>query len=474
VTSALWRETGIGDMSPTPDFCISELMTRTVSLAASLAAAVLGLMPMTLSAQETVTLDQAVKETLTHNAALRAAQAGVSEGAEHVTEAKSGWFPRISFTESWQRGDQPVFVFSSLLASRQFTAANFAIDSLNHPDATGFFRGSFGAEQLLFDGGRQRAAVAGAELRRDISQLAVDEAAAGLIPAATQAYGRILTAEAGRRAADTALQAAQEDLARAERRRDVGMATDADVLALAAHAASLRQRAIEHAGDAAVARAELNRLMGAPVDREYQVSEPVRADGVALTKSGLTAALAEADANRPELRRAAAVVRLAEADGKSARTALIPQVAAQAGVDLSGLRFNDRASSWIVGGELRWNLSLGGAELARSRAAMEARARAAAEAEDARAAVHVEVVTAFRRLEAADARQAVGRAAVDQARERQRIIRDRFDAGLAGVTDVLQASSAVTEAEAQRVSAAVDAITSDAMLRRAVGRHLNP
>src|SRR4029079_2123008 len=141
-----------------------------------------------------------------------------------------------------------------------------------------------------------------------------------------------------------------------------------------------------------------------------------------------------------------------------------------AAFDLSGTTINARAQSWIVGGELRWNFSLGGADLARSRAASHARARAAADAEDVRARVRVEVVTAFRRLEAARARQAVGRGAVNKARERQRIIRDRFDAGIAGVTDVLQASSALTEADAQRVTAVVDAINSDAQLRRAIGR----
>jgi outer membrane protein TolC len=59
---------------------------------------------------------------------------------------------------------------------------------------------------------------------------------------------------------------------------------------------------------------------------------------------------------------------------------------------------------------------------------------------------------------------------VAQAREGQRITRDRFDAGLAGVTDVLRASSAVVDAEAQRTAAAVDAVVAEAMLRRAVGR----
>src|SRR5581483_7803901 len=96
--------------------------------------------------------------------------------------------------------------------------------------------------------------------------------------------------------------------------------------------------------------------------------------------------------------------------------------------------------------------------------------RAAAEYDDVRAGVHVEVVTAAGRIESARAREAVGRAAADQARESQRIIRDRFEQGLAGVNDVLRASTAVLEAEANRTAALIDTMIADAMLRRAVGR----
>lgn len=430
---------------------------------------VVGLPTAPAVAQEVLTLDAAVQAALLHNASLRAARAGAAEASEHVGEARAGWLPRLSFTETWQRGDQPVFAFSSLLAARQFTAANLAIDALNHPESIGFFRSSIGAEQLIFDGGRQRSAIESARLRSDMSKLTVEEASASLASAVSETYGRILIAEAAARAAQAAVQAAQEDLARAERRRNAGMATDADVLALDAQVTALRQREIDNQADAAVARAELNRLTGSPIDRSFQVSEPLA--GVAPSAMPLSAALAEADANRPELRRAEAAIRLADAERKGVRTSVIPQVAAQAAFDLSGTNFNTRAQSWIVGGELRWNFSLGGADLARSRAASHAQLRAAADADDVRGRVRVEVVTAFQRLEAARARQAVGRAAVNQARERQRIIRDRFDAGLAGVTDVLQASSALTEAEAQRVAAVVDAITSDAQLRRAMGRH---
>ena len=79
-------------------------------------------------------------------------------------------------------------------------------------------------------------------------------------------------------------------------------------------------------------------------------------------------------------------------------------------------------------------------------------------------------MTAAGRVESARAREAAGRAAADQARESHRIIRDRFEQGLAGVNDVLRAATTVLDAEAGRTAALVDVMIADAMLRRAVGR----
>ena len=57
------------------------------------------------------------------------------EAALRVTPARAGYWPTVDLVESWQRGTQPVFVFSSLLAQRRFTAANFAIDMRNRAEA---------------------------------------------------------------------------------------------------------------------------------------------------------------------------------------------------------------------------------------------------------------------------------------------------------------------------------------------------
>src|SRR6266545_3371463 len=157
-----------------------------------------------VAGQEPLTLDRALTAALAQNASLRASRAGVEEASARVTRARSGLFPRVSVTESWQSGDLPVFVFSSLLSARRFAAANFAIDTLNHPDPIGFFQTSVGVEQMLFDGGRLRSVAAVARLRRDIANASTDQAAAAIAAATTQAFGRIIAAQAIRRAADAA------------------------------------------------------------------------------------------------------------------------------------------------------------------------------------------------------------------------------------------------------------------------------
>jgi outer membrane protein TolC len=96
--------------------------------------------------------------------------------------------------------------------------------------------------------------------------------------------------------------------------------------------------------------------------------------------------------------------------------------------------------------------------------------RARADADDVRAQVQVEVVSAVEQVRSARARQVVGQAAVAQARESARIIRDRYDAGLLPINDVLRAAGAVLDAELQRVGALVDEMTGRARLNRAVGR----
>jgi outer membrane protein TolC len=68
-----------------------------------------------LLAQDTLTLRQAVEMALQSNPLIAAADAGEKEAETRVRQTRSGFLPRVQFSESLQRGNNPVFAFSSLL-----------------------------------------------------------------------------------------------------------------------------------------------------------------------------------------------------------------------------------------------------------------------------------------------------------------------------------------------------------------------
>lgn len=428
------------------------------------------LLPAAASADEQrLTLDQAIAATLNNNPDLRAARAAEREGTARVAEARAAYLPRIDLVEAWQRGNNPVFVFGSLLSQQRFTEANFAIDALNRPDPVTNHRAAISVDQPLFDTGRL-SGLRAAGLGREVASLSVREAEGDLALAATRAYGDVLRASTARAAAAAAVTAAKEDLARAERSRDVGMATESDVLSLTVHLARMQEHEIQAASGIAIATAQLNRLMGAPLDRELVLAEPAPpAVEVPSREEAEQAAVRE----RPAFRRAAVQQSLAETARRAARAAFLPQVYVQGLYEVNGHTFTDRASSWMVAGQVRWNLFAGGGDLARLRAATAAAARATAERQSAETGLRLEAWTTRAQLEAAVAREVVGRSAVLQARESQRIIRDRFEAGLAGVNDVLRAANALLDAETLRISSIVDLMVAKAALDRATGRISN-
>ncbi len=421
--------------------------------------------PSAGAAQERLSLQQAVGATLANNPDLRAARAAQRESAAHADEAVAAYLPRVDLVEAWQRGNNPVFVFGSLLSQQRFTAANFALDALNHPDPLTNYHGAIMVDQPVYDAQRI-GGIRSAGLGKQIAAFSVAEAEADLALAATRAYGEALQASAGRAAASAAVAAAQEDLARAERARDVGMATESDVLSLRVHLAQIQEREIRSASGLAIATAQLNRLMGAPLDRELTLEEPAPVPTPLPTREDTEQALLR---DRPALKRATLQLSLAESARKTAKAAFLPQVYLQGQYEYNGHTFTERATAWMFAGQLRWNLFAGGGDSARLRAATEAEARANAERASAESGLRLEAWTTRAQLESATAREAVGRTAVLQARESQRIIRDRYEAGMAGVNDVLRAANALLDAETLRISSVVDVMVAKAAYERSVG-----
>jgi len=416
-------------------------------------------------AQQVLTLDDAMARARTVTPASRSAAALEREAVERVRQARAGYLPRVDLAEAVQRGNQPVFVFGSLLSQRRFTAGNFAIENLNRPEPVTNVRTSVGVEQAVFDGGATRLAVRGAEVRRDLAAASRTSAQSDLAFAAARAFVGVLQAEATLGATQSAVEAADSDVTRARARRDSGLVTEADVLAAQVHLAEARLAQMSAAAEVRVARLQLGEAIGEPLDDAVVLQRPQPID----TGRSIEELVQQALSSRAERQLAILRERAAATDIDMARAAFLPRVGAQAAWESNGASFIDQRASWVVGAEFRLNLFRGFSDRAHLAEARIAGSRLAAERERTERAIEVEVRSVAARLDAARARADLGRDSLAQASESRRIVRDRYDAGLAGMTDLLRAAEAVAVAEAHATAADLDVVMQRLMLERAVG-----
>ena len=419
------------------------------------------------SAQSPLSLAEAIVRAKAHNPDAGSAAAAEREAAERVTQTRSGYFPKVDVVESWQRGNHPVFVFSSLLAQRRFTAADFAIDGLTHPAATDNFRTAFSVEQSVFDR-TTSANVRAASIARDMAATGRQLVDQDLTSAVTDAFGRVLIAAATARSAAATVESARADRELAGQRRDAGRVTDADVLQLDVYLARTLEQQVQATSDERVARARLNQLMGEPLSTMFSLDLTPPAIAIDITNSaGLEE---EAVKNRPEVALAVQQEQLVAATVDAAKAAFLPQVALHGAWELNGVAWNSRSPSWVAGAVVRINLFHGLADKARLAEAREQATRRATERGKAETMARLDVQIAIARLEAARASESVGRAAADWARESRRIIQDRYESGLTDVAMLLRSAEAVQQADVQQIAARVHVLIATATLQRAIGK----
>lgn len=414
------------------------------------------------AAQTPLSLKDAVKQALGHHPALEAADARIRAAASRTGQARSGYLPRVQYMENFQRGNNPVYVFGSLLTQHQFTEASFDIRRLNRPDALNNFQSTVTAEQLLYDFGGVKNGVRAAEFGKKMTEAEKKAAELNLIAGVARAYHGVTLAAQALDVAREALASAEADLKRAETVRDAGMATEADVLSVRVHVAAMKEQVIRRESDWKVARAALNEALGLPLDAGHQLSTP-------LTPA--PAVQAGSPDDRPELEQIRMARQAAEAQARSARSGYLPQVAFRGVLEADRQQFvNKGGANWLVMGSLRWNLFDGN----RTREAVaEARAMAAAAEAGERQyanALRLELTRAQADFQAANERIAVTAAGVAQAEESLRILRNRYLNGLATITDILRAQTALLDARIRRLAAIHDQRLAAVEVERSAGK----
>ena len=399
---------------------------------------------------------------------MEASDASRKAAESRIAEARGGYLPKVNYSESWTRSDNPVFVFSSLLTQHQFGEQNFQISPLNRPDFLNNFQSQVTADQTLYDGGQARHAVRSAKLTKDITIEDGRRTRMEVIAGAIRSYYDALLGAEELTATSQAMRSAQADLERAESVRSAGMSTDVDVLSIRVHLAGVREQQIRRQADLDVARAALNDALGLPLDTMHTLTT-----GLAPWRlpDGLLADYEKNALNeRPEARQVKLAINLAENQAAAARSSLMPQVGVHAAFEADRQTFYDKGgANWLVSIGLRWNLFNGFSDKARIEESKSAVRRSEADQAHANSAIQLQVRRAYADLRAAAQRIEVTDAAVAEAEESLRITQNRYEAGFSTVTDLLRTETALLEARTRRLAAIHDQRIAAAMLELAAG-----
>jgi outer membrane protein TolC len=176
-------------------------------------------------------------------------------------------------------------------------------------------------------------------------------------------------------------------------------------------------------------------------------------------------------AERPALRAAELEQQAAGSNARAARSEFAPRLSMYASFERDAETLAGHSgTNWIAGARFDVNLYAGGADKARLAEARANERAAENQVEWFRSGVRLEVRQAYLETRAAQQRVAVMRDASAQAAESLRILQNRYDAGLATITDLLRAQVAALDARTAYLAALHDGQVARAQLERAAGR----
>ena len=341
-----------------------------------------------------------------------------------------------------------------------------------YPDVPDNYRARLDLQWPIYTGGRQEALARAAGAERTAAGFDVVAARLDARLEAARAFWALVTATQTAAVVQRALDALDAHIRDQRSRLEQGLIPPNEVLTAEAQRAHQEVLAIEARNLRQVAKADLRRVIGDDTGRDVEAVMPAAGGVPAPPQAPLEAAKSQ----RPERQAIASRIEGSRQRESAAAGSAKPQVAVGAGFDYArpNPRIFPRADEWQdfwdASVNVSWSLWDGGRRRAeQAEAAAGTRALVSRSADfDRQLAFEVEQ----RRL---DVESAVGAIAATEtgvraAAEAQRVVAERFAAGVATNTDVLDAQTALLQAELDRTRAIASARLAMARLDRALGR----
>ncbi len=401
-----------------------------------------------------LSLSEAVQTAVRENATMSAARSRVKASEERITQARSGLFPQVYFSESYNRTTNPMWAFGTNLNQEIIKTSDFDPVKLNDPDAIDNFASTLSVSWSLFDGGQTWFGWRQAKLGSTAAVHMMDRTRQQVIVRAVRAYVGLLLAQEQLSVMRQALDTAREHLKMVRSRFESGFVVKSDLLRTQVHIAQLEQQHLVSESQVAIARAELNAAMGVPVDSLYELTSPLEA-GDAIAEP-VDHWIDTALSRRADYKQLQYQQDIAREEISKARAAHLPSVNLVGNYEMNTEDFSDRGENYTLGALVSINLFSGQRLSAKTREARAVLLEVNAVQREMEQGIRVETKAAFLQTESAWKRIQVARSAVDQAEEALRIVCNRYNSGLLTIIELLDAELALQQTRTSHFKAIGD------------------
>jgi outer membrane protein TolC len=390
-------------------------------------------------AQQPLTLRQAIDQALGQSPQTAVAHADEKAASAQASMARTALLPQLQFTEDLSRGNDPVYAFGTKLRQQRFAQSDFSLNSLNRPTPTGDFVTRFKGSWQLFDGLATEKRIRGAKLAEQSATSMSSAVQQAVVLQVVQAYEAVLYAQREVEIARHEVATAQALLRDAQSHVKAGLAVDSDSLAAQVNLAARQQDEIAAEGNVETAWAQLETAMGATTMARPELA-PLQAKS--YPGGALTDDIAEALKARPDLKALRLQIEAQQKAVGAARGEFLPKIDAYGNWETDRTTFaGDGGNNWVAGVQLNFDLLPLG-KRAKLRQEQAAQAKIEAEKRSQELQIRLAVERAYTGHETAERMVTTAQAAMQQSAEALRILRNRYDAGLTTMTDLLRAEDA--------------------------------
>jgi outer membrane protein len=404
---------------------------------------------------------------LENNPRLTAARSLVDASEASVGTALSGFYPRLDFSESFSRTNNPMWAFGTRLNQGAISMRDFDPALLNDPDSISNFTTALSVTMPLYEQGRIRIGLNQARLDREATSLMAQRVRQEVIAWVVAAYYGILLAQEHLRVVDQALDTARAHYRMAQSRYRQGLTVKSDLLRAQVRISELVQERVNAGSQEAVARATLNAAMGVEVGRKFNPATPL--DKESASPGALETWIQESMKRRPDLKRIRFQELMVEQEVAKARAARLPGVHLRGSYEINSEDFSETGNNYTLGVLMRFNLFNGFETRSKVQEAMADLRRAQAVVRQVELAVEVETRRAFFGAQSAHERIRAAEAAEAQAEEGLRIVRNRYKSGLFTIVNLLDAEVSLQQARTHCLRSLHDYKVATAQLHLAAG-----